>query len=81
MKSGKRIQSKNTTKNKKPTAPTAEGDVEVITGPVNPQLGPVDISPAALAKLKAISLKADYVLLFHDWLEGRAIDQLNVQTS
>ena len=43
-------------KNKNATAPTPDVDVEIITGPVNPKLGQIDISPAALATREELVL-------------------------
>jgi len=77
-----KIKKRNLSKNKKAIAPTMpEVDVEIMTGPVSPRLGSIDISPDALAKLEECAMNPDFILYFHEWTEGYPLEKLSLAVS
>ena len=77
-----KIKKRTLLKNKKAIAPTMpEVDVEIMTGPVSPRLGSIDISPDALAKLNECDMNPDFILYFHEWTEGYPLEKLSLAVS
>lgn len=63
------------------TTPVADEDVRVFTGEAGPKLGNIVVTPAALALLEMQGLKPQYVLQFHECIEGAALDALDEAVS